>query len=177
MNKLSQEVVDIIVRHLVDLLEKKDAKLGKPGQPLAPYSTISYRWKQAVESVLFASVTIKDDNLSKAEEIIGSGGGRWRYVRCLTYKFRAHASGGMPQQGWLSSLNVQDGMIANRPHGRHSLMSLTICTSMIGPQLFDCNLDFMARMIVLIGFINRHWVRREMNTAHTAGTHAESSVF
>ena len=103
MNKLSQEVVDIIARHLHDLLEK-DAKSSK----LAPFSTISYRWTHAVENILFASISIKDAELSRAEEILGSNGGRWRYVRCLTYKFGAAAPRGKLSRHHSSRSNVND---------------------------------------------------------------------
>ena len=84
MNRLSQEVVDMIAGYLPNRLDRQSSNSA-----LAPYATISRAWKRAVEKTLFESISFKNDELGELAVKLNSNGGRWGYVRKLTYKILA----------------------------------------------------------------------------------------
>jgi len=79
MEKLPQEMVDLIAHHLGNIWWIKDSRKI----PLSNYATISKKWKKAIESIVFKYIRVRD--LDKAQQILGASGGRWSYVRHITY--------------------------------------------------------------------------------------------
>jgi len=87
MERLSQEIIDLIA-HQVRLLGKPNDRRSN----LAPLSTISRGWQNAVERMLFRSLTFRYDDFDELARILHAGGGRRQYVRVFRYEYTGSSS-------------------------------------------------------------------------------------
>jgi len=135
MNKLSQEILDMIVGHvqfgpIAQLLAGHAWE--EPTIPYWHYATVSRPWQKAVERLTFRAIKIRD--LDEATRILGGSGGRWRFVRHIDYVY-----------------------CAKPPADREDPREVPFSQMFEDEAVTVCSLDFLYRMRRFLSFVNANW--------------------
>jgi len=108
MNKLPQEVFDMVINQLVALLTVADHRIQSPWR-LSDYARLSRRWQHSIERFAFCDLDVSDREFSMLQQVL-SMPRRIDYLRNLNYEIL------IPRTMTTMEMTVPEG-----PYLRHKL--------------------------------------------------------
>lgn len=161
MNKLSQEMVDLIVWHLI--LEDDHPWANRS---LHKYVTISRKFQRAIECHTFETLPITEKtDFEWLQKVMEAHGGRWKFVRDFDCRYSApvpeeeDSEDAEPQNNFIEGLQHNEIDAIHDEEVRLFMSIFGLPTrKRDGLPVFVNALRFLFSMRKLLAFINRNWV-------------------